>query len=72
MWTPEAIIAACALALTTLGSAFSLGLYLRNLVAKNERAENKRHRQNLARFQWICVALVRLGYTNGEMPTFDD
>jgi hypothetical protein len=72
MWSPEAIIAACALGMTTIGSAFGLGLYLRNLVSGHEEKDERRHRQNLARFQWICVAMVRLGYSNGDMPTFDD
>lgn len=79
MMKPEVIIAGAALAGSMLVSAVGLGWYVRgwisdvkDLLLKAERYSEKRHRQNLERFRWIAVGMAKLGYTNGQMPTFDD
>ena len=65
--------------IATLLATFLLGgglawlrLYIRDILQDHERADERRHRQNLSRFSWVAVQIARLGGKNGDMPTFDD
>lgn len=72
-WTIEAIVTAISVITVWITAVLAaLGFYIRALVNKHELKDATRHAQNLARFRWLCVALAKMGYNNGEMPTFDD
>lgn len=53
------------LAVTFIGSIFSLGYWLSGRFRKIEEAANNRHLENLERFRRIGYALATVGYKNG-------
>lgn len=59
------------LCVSLIGNYFATVRSLRGLINKHEKADERRHTQNLARFNWIASSMARLG-NQTNMPTFDD
>jgi hypothetical protein len=62
----QALAAISAVMLTFISSIFGLGYWLSGRFRKIEEAANERHIENLQRFGRINLALVQLGFKNGE------
>lgn len=59
-------VAVVSLAVSFMGSIFTLGWWLSGKFRKIEKEASKKHLENLERFRRIGLALSKLGYQNGH------
>lgn len=70
-WDASSIIALLTLVTTWGAGVIHISRSVRGMIMAHEIQDERRHRQNLARFTWIAASLARMG-NQTDIPTFDD